>query len=132
MTTFIVKYEDRSYIEELFQRGVKNTWKLRPDVKFAEVEADSLTEAQEKAYAMMEEHQKPLNIESKLPEGFDITFEGWSRHLYRGSPFETSTDCGNCDGGGCDDCIKVYSVAEFPGRRFYGRQELRRFLEMQE
>lgn len=30
-------------------------------------------------------------------------------HIHRGSPFETSSDCGNCDGALCDDlpCQKM-------------------------
>jgi hypothetical protein len=37
-------------------------------------------------------------------------------HLYRNSPYETDSSCGNCDGGRCDDengdqaCFKRYRV----------------------
>lgn len=36
-----------------------------------------------------------------------------SRHMYRNSPIETDSDCGNCDGAHCDDCRRVIVPAHF-------------------
>ena len=33
-------------------------------------------------------------------------------HLYRNSPIETSSDCGNCDGANCDICERIWIVGE--------------------
>lgn len=31
-------------------------------------------------------------------------------HMHYGSPYETSSDCGNCDGARCDRCREAYDV----------------------
>lgn len=33
-----------------------------------------------------------------------------SGHMYHNSPYETDSDCGNCDGARCDECHEVYAV----------------------
>lgn len=55
-------------------------------------------------------------------------------HLYRNSPYETDSSCGNCDGGRCDDengvqaCFKRYRV-ESVTRTFASKEDAYAFLE---
>lgn len=35
----------------------------------------------------------------------------YSGHMYRGSPYETSNSCGNCDGARCEVCRKIVTPA---------------------
>ena len=36
-----------------------------------------------------------------------------SGHLYRGSAFETSDNCGNCDGANCHRCCNIWTVIKY-------------------
>ena len=56
----------------------------------------------------------------KLPEEdvqpyweFHQAQQHMSHHMYRNSPFETDYDCGNCDGGSCDNCHAVVEDAHY-------------------
>lgn len=42
----------------------------------------------------------------------EITME-LSGHLNRNSPYATSDGCGNCDGGRCGSCHKIYRVIAY-------------------
>ena len=44
-----------------------------------------------------------------MADVFKKVFVGWSNHISFGSSSETATDCGNCDGGGCEGCERVYA-----------------------
>lgn len=41
--------------------------------------------------------------------GGDIEYTG---HMHYGSPYETASDCGNCDGARCDSCTKIKTPYE--------------------
>ena len=36
-----------------------------------------------------------------------------SGHTHYGSPYETATDCGNCDGARCHKCNDIYVVTDY-------------------
>lgn len=36
----------------------------------------------------------------------------YSGHMYRNSPYETSSSCGNCDGARCDTCKTIYEITD--------------------
>lgn len=38
------------------------------------------------------------------------SYKELSGHMYRGSSYETSNSCGNCDGARCDDCEPMYTI----------------------
>ena len=42
-------------------------------------------------------------------------------HMYKLSPYETSSSCGNCDGANCDHCKKVYMVYDYVTDNTYYR-----------
>ena len=44
-----------------------------------------------------------------MEEVFTKVFVGWSNHINFSSSAETATDCGNCDGGRCEGCKRVYA-----------------------
>lgn len=50
-------------------------------------------------------------IESANEKGYRVS-KVYSGHMYRNSPYETSSDCGNCDGARCDDCKELYEVTD--------------------
>lgn len=37
----------------------------------------------------------------------------YTKHMYRNSPYETDSDCGNCDGAACDYCNKIVDEGIF-------------------
>lgn len=37
----------------------------------------------------------------------------WSHHIFRNSPIETDSDCGNCDGARCEGCVKYREPSHF-------------------
>ena len=44
-------------------------------------------------------------------------------HMHRNSPYETSSDCGNCDGARCDYFTKLYEVTDFDSGKYHGRYD---------
>lgn len=40
--------------------------------------------------------------------GNKMVFKYLTGHVYRNSPYETASDCGNCDGARCDSCKTRY------------------------
>lgn len=37
------------------------------------------------------------------------TERSYTGHMYRNSPYETSSSCGNCDGARCDNCSLIFT-----------------------
>lgn len=77
----------------------------------------------------MEKALRTTIIEEYM-DRIEINGEVWDRrsiekantgHVYRGNALETSSDCGNCDGGNCDWCETVWEVTEgiVPNRPFF-------------
>lgn len=61
---------------------------------------------------------KYINIKSIIGTDercWDITGERvhWSHHIFRNSPIETDSDCGNCDGARCEGCVKYTEPSHF-------------------
>lgn len=55
-------------------------------------------------------HSNSEGYSVEIPAYQIVSDKYYSRHLYRGSAFETSDSCGNCDGANCDDCVLLYRV----------------------
>jgi len=47
------------------------------------------------------------NVEKYVQAEINMRLSG---HCNAGSPFYSDWDCGNCDGGRCETCRKVYNV----------------------
>ncbi|MFW6002277.1 MAG: hypothetical protein ACOCQD_02970 [archaeon] len=80
--------------------------------------------------AKLENKAKKPSTLPKLPEGNNTVEKTMSGHLYRGSPYETSSGCGNCDGGRCNTCKPRWRVY-INGKEgiFTRREEMVEFLK---
>lgn len=52
-----------------------------------------------------------------------MIISAFTGHMYRNSPYESDSDCGNCNGARCDTCTERFRSTKIDGEIFRNKQE---------